>query len=222
VISSGLEVDKQQHTLWDATNTAEASYQRNKDLLLAAASYRFTYNGPDDILNAGYFHLRFRHQYKNKYQPEFFMQYQWDNKRGMDYRYIAGANMRYNFWKGDQVDLNAGVGCMYETEKWNYAAVDSVKIPSNPVPVTIENIKLNSYLRLNWKASANSDVVASIFLQTRFSGFQPRIAPSFQWNVHAGKHLGMSFSFAGLYDSAPVVPISHFYFSFSNSLQWQL
>jgi hypothetical protein len=140
----------------------------------------------------------------------------------MDYRYLAGGNMRYNFWKGDQVDLNAGIGCMFEAEKWNYAAVDSIKIPPNPVPISRTNIKFNSYLRLNWKASANSDVVASLFLQTRFSDFHPRIAPNFQWNVHAGKHLGIAISFAGLYDSAPVVPISHFYFSFSNSLQWQL
>jgi len=58
--STGLEVDKQQTTLWDATNTAEMMLQKNKDLFLFAASYRFTYNGPDDILNAGYFHLRYR------------------------------------------------------------------------------------------------------------------------------------------------------------------
>ena len=43
--STGLEVDKQQITLWDATNTAEAMLQKNKDLFLFAASYRFTYNG---------------------------------------------------------------------------------------------------------------------------------------------------------------------------------
>jgi hypothetical protein len=105
--STGLEVDKQQITLWDATNTAEAMLQKNKDLFLFAASYRFTYNGPDDILNAGYFHLRYRSHYKDKFQPEPFLQYQWDNKRGLEMRYLGGANIRYNMWKGDKLEFNA-------------------------------------------------------------------------------------------------------------------
>lgn len=48
--STGLEVDKQQITLWDATNTAEFMLQKNKELFILAGSYRFTYNGADDIL----------------------------------------------------------------------------------------------------------------------------------------------------------------------------
>src|SRR5439155_16291346 len=71
--NTGLEIDKQKTTLYDATNTAEAMWQQYKELFIMAASYRFTYNGPDDILNAGYIHLRYRHNYKNKIQPEPFL-----------------------------------------------------------------------------------------------------------------------------------------------------
>ncbi|MES2373967.1 MAG: DUF481 domain-containing protein [Bacteroidota bacterium] len=216
--STGLEIDKQQTTLYDATNTAEVMHQKKKELFLFAASYRFTYNGPDDILNAGYFHLRFRHNYKNKYQPETFVQYQWDNKRGLLYRALTGMNLRYNFYKGDTWDFNAGLGLMYEEEKWNYSAVDSAKLPVNTTPVTNQFIKINAYVRLNWKASENSDVIFSVFLQTRPNQFKPRIAPGAQWNINAGKHLGFSISFAGIYDQAPVVPIHKFYYSISNSI----
>ncbi|MEO7531575.1 MAG: DUF481 domain-containing protein [Sediminibacterium sp.] len=216
--STGLEIDKQQTTLYDATNTAELMLQKKKELLIFAASYRFTYNGPDDILNAGYFHLRFRHNYKNKYQPETFLQYQWDNKRGLSYRALAGMNLRYNFYKGDTWDFNAGLGLMYEEEKWNYDGVDSSKLPSNLAPITNRLVKLNSYIRVNWKASENSDVILSVFLQTRPNMFKPRIAPSVQWNINAGKHVGFSISFAGIYDEAPVVPIHKFYYSLSNSI----
>lgn len=216
--STGLEVDKQQITLWDATNTAEWMHQQKKDLLLAAASYRFTYNGPDDILNAGYIHLRYRHNYKNKYQPETFVQYQWDNKRGLKYRALGGINLRYNFWKGDSWDFNAGIGLMYEEEKWNYDAVDSTKLPADTRPITNRFIKLNSYVRLDWKASDNSDVAFNIFLQTRPDRFLPRIAPHLQWNINAGKHVGFSVSFSGIYDQSPVVPIHKFYYSLSNSI----
>lgn len=216
--STGLEVDKQKITLWDATNTAELMLQKKKELLIFAGSYRFTYNGPDDILNAGYLHLKYRHNYKNLFQPETFLQYQWDNRRGLMYRALAGINLRYNFWKGDQWNLNAGIGLMYEQEKWNYDAVDSLLKPANITPIINKLIKLNSYIRVDWKASPNSDVAINIFLQTRPNIFRPRIAPHIQWNIHAGKHVGFSISFSGIYDDAPVVPINHFYYSLSNSI----
>jgi hypothetical protein len=216
--STGLEVDKQQITLYDATTTAEMSLQKKKELFIIGSSYRFTYNGPDDILNAGYIHLRFRHNYRNKYQPESFVQYQWDNKRGLIYRALAGMNLRYNFFKGDTWDVNAGLGLMYEEEKWNYAAVDSSKLPLNTSPITNKLIKINSYIRVNWKASENSDVAISVFVQTRPGIFKPRIAPNLQWTINAGKHIAFSISFAGIYDVAPVVPIHKFYYSLSNSI----
>jgi hypothetical protein len=221
-ISSGLEVDRQQITLWDATNTGELMVQKKKELLIGAASYRFTYNGPDDILNAGFFHLRYRHNYKDKYQPETFLQYQWDNKRGLMYRSLAGMNIRYNFWKGDKWDINAGLGLFYESEKWNYDAVDSTKLPANTTPITNNFIKLNSYIRFDLKTSENSDIAINIFLQTRPDRFKPRIAPHFQWNINAGKHVGFSISFSGLYDDDPVVPIHKFYYSMSNSFVFKI
>lgn len=219
-LNSGLEIDKQKTTLYDATNTLETLWQQYKELFILAASYRFTYNGPDDILNAGYVHLRYRHAYKNKLQPEPFVQYQWDNKRGILHRFLAGANLRYNFWSGDHFNFNAGLGMMYEAETWNYAAVDSAKIPANATPVVNHLAKVNSYIRLDWKPNENNDVTFNVFLQTRPDRFKPRIAPHAQWDIKAGKHIGFSIAFTGLYDTAPVVPIEKFYYSLSNSIQW--
>lgn len=216
--SIGMEVDKQQHTLWDATNTAEMMLQKMKELLILSASYRFTYNGPDDILNAGFVHLRFRHNYKNRLQPESFLQYQWDNKRGLLHRSLAGMNLRYNLQKNSNWDVNAAVGLMYEAEQWGYAGVDSAKLPANTTPITNHFLKLNSYIRFNWKTSENSDLALSIFLQTRPTFFRPRIAPGLIWNINAGKHVGFSINFAGIYDQSPVVPINRFYYSLSNSI----
>src|SRR5262245_26871047 len=99
-LNSGLEVDKQKTNLYDATNTLQMMWQQYKELFIVAGSYRFTYNGPDDILNAGYFHVRFRHDYKNKIQPEAFFQYSWDSDRGIIHRILAGANIRYNLFRG--------------------------------------------------------------------------------------------------------------------------
>lgn len=221
-VNSGIEIDKQKTTLYDASNTAEMLLQKNHELFIFSGSYRFTYNGPDDVLNAGFVHFRFRHNYKNKIEPETFIQYQFDNKRGLVHRALAGANYRYNFWKADKIDLNTGLGIMYENEQWNYEGVDSAKIPSNTQPITNRLVKLNSYIRLDWKANANSDLVFSLFVQSRFSSLHPRLAPSVQWNIAAGKHFGVSVAFASLYDTAPVVPINKFYFTFSNTMFYKL
>jgi hypothetical protein len=219
LLNSGLEIDKQKATLYDASNTLEAMWQQYKELFILAGSYRFTYNGPADILNAGYIHLRYRHGYKNKLQPEPFVQYQWDSERGILHRFLSGMNLRYNFWKGSSFDLNAGLGLMYENEKWNYAGVDSLKIPIGAGTIVTQFAKINSYVRFDWKASANSSITFNCFFQTRPDRFRPRVAPHIQWDIKAGKHIGFSIAFTGLYDTHPVVPIDKFYYSFTNSLQ---
>ena len=221
-LSAGLEIDQQKTTLYDATNTAEVLLQKNKNLFIFSGSFRFTYNGPSDILNSGFVHLRYRYQYKNKFQPEPYIQYQWDNQRGLIHRALAGANLRYNLWRGDKFDFNTGLGLMAEQERWDYSAVDSVKIPLNAVPIQTNYIKLNSYIRLDWKSSHNSDLAFNLFVQARPDNFKPRIAPHIQWNIDAGKHLGFSIAYSGLYDVQPVVPIRKFYYSLSNSILLKL
>ena len=219
LINSGLEIDKQKATLYDASNTMETMWQEYKELFILAGSYRLTYNGPDDILNAGYIHLRYRHGYKNKFQPEPFVQYQWDSERGISHRFLSGMNLRYNLLKGNSFDLNAGLGLMYENEEWNYVAVDSSKIPPGARPIITRFAKINSYLRFDWKTSKNSSITFSSFLQTRPAKFWPRVAPQIQWDIKAGKHIGFSVGFSGLYDTHPIVPIERFYYSLTNSLQ---
>lgn len=220
--ASGIEIDKQQQTLYDATTTIESMFQKNKSLLILGSSYRFTYNGPDDILDAGYVHLRFRYNYKNKFQPESFVQYQWDNKRGLERRFLVGANLRYNAWSGDKWDINSGIGLMYENEIWNYTAVDSSLLPANTAIINNQFLKINSYIRFDWRTSANSTIIAKLFLQTRPNQFAPRLAPNLQWNIDAGKHIGFTINFNGLYDVEPVVPIKKFYFSISQGLRYKI
>jgi len=216
--SIGLEIDKQKTTLYDATNTAEFMLQKKHELFIASGSYRFTSDGPDDILNAGFVHFRLRHNYKDKLEPEVFTQYQWDNKRGLLRRLLAGANIRYNFWKGDVLELNAAAGLMFENEKWNYAGVDSSKIPAAASDIINSLLKINSYLRLDWKPNANSDITFKVYFQTRPDRLRPRIAPLFNWTISAGKHTAFSVGFNGIYDSSPVVPIDKFYYNLTNSL----
>ena len=222
-LSIAIEGDKQKTLLLDATNAFNFQLQHYKELLILAASYRFTYDGGQDFLNSGYIHLRWRHDYKNAWQPESFVQYQWDNSRGMLRRFIAGENARYSFWHKNNWELSLASGIMYETETWNYIAVDSALKPPVENNQTTSLLKSNNYIKLEGKVSANSNLSFIVFYQAPFNNFftHYRIANSIKFSVGFSKHFDFAIAFASLYDSKPVVPIGKFYYNFSNGIAYK-
>ncbi|HVZ56073.1 MAG TPA: DUF481 domain-containing protein [Chitinophagaceae bacterium] len=221
--SVGLEVDKQKTTLLDATNYADLALQHAHELFIFSASNRITSNGDKSYLNTGYVHLRWRHDYKDQLHPESYLQYQWDENRGMVHRLVGGANLRYNFWHRRRWELTFATGLMYENERWDYAAVDSAKIPANPSDRTTSLLKSNNYLKWEGKLSATSDISLILYYQARFSAFfEPRVAGSFTYNVHISRHFSLGVKYNSLYDVRPVVPLPRFYYSLSTNLTYNL
>ena len=222
-LSLGLEGDKQKKMLLDATNFFNFQLQHYKELMIVAASYRFTYDGGQDFLNSGFVHLRWRHDYKNAWQPETFVQYQWDNSRGMLGRFITGENIRYSLWHKRKWELSVASGVMYETEKWNYTAVDSALKPIFPKNQTTSLLKSNNYVKIEGKTSANSNLSFIVFYQAPFNSFfdTHRIAASVKFEVAFAKHFDFAIAFSSLYDSKPIVPITKFYYNFSNGIVYK-
>jgi len=221
-LASGLEIDKQKATLYDATSSLDVSLQKFHELFIFSASDRFTYNGPDDFLNTGYFHLRWRHDYKDQLHLESYIQYSWDTKLGLEERYVGGANLRYNFWHRRKWEMTFATGLMYENETWDYSAVDSSKIPPNPVNVKTSLIKSNSYIKWEGKLSENANLAIAIFYQGTFIDFfQPRIATVVAFDVDISKHFSLGLKYAGVYNSIPPVPIFNFYYSLSNNITYK-
>ncbi len=222
-ISVGLEGDKQKKLLLDGSNFVDLQFQRNKDLLILAASYRFTYNDGEDFLNAGYVHLRWRHGYKNTWQPETYVQFQWDNARGLLQRSIAGINLRYNIWHQHEWEISFASGFMYEHEIWNYTAVDSALKPLVEENQVSKLAKSNNYIRWEGKISSTSNLLLVVFYQTPFNNLlnQFRIASNIRFEVAFAKHFDFAISLNSLYDSKPVVPIFKFYYNFSNALVYK-
>ncbi|MGC4036930.1 MAG: DUF481 domain-containing protein [Chitinophagaceae bacterium] len=220
-IAIGLEVDKQKSTLFDASNFLDGSLQKYHEFYVFSASNRFTYNGPNDFLNAGFAHLRWRHNYKDKWHPETYAQYQWDNGRGMLHRYLIGENLRYNLWRSHEWELSIASGVMYEDEIWTYTAVDSSKIPTIHPNVHSSHVKSNSYIKWDTKISTNSSLAFTVYYQALYNHFfRPRIATSIDFNITASKHFTTNLKFNSMYDDAPVVPIFKFYYNLSYNLAY--
>lgn len=218
-IALGLEVDKQKTTLFDASNFVDASLQKKHELFIFSGSNRFTYNGPEDVLNTGYLHLRWRHGYKEQLHPETYVQYQWDNKRGIEHRFVTGANLRYNFWHHKMWELIFATGIMYENELWDYSGVDSNKIPAMPTNILTSILKSNNYIKWDGKISSASTIAVALFYQSSFKDFfEPRVTLNVNFDVNISKHFAIGFKYAGLEDTSPVVPISHFYYTLSDNI----
>jgi hypothetical protein len=222
-LSIGLEGDKQKKLLLDASNALNIQLQHYKELLILASSYRFTYDGDQDFLNSGYVHVRWRHGYKNHWQPETFVQYQWDESRGMVKRFIAGENARYDLWHKTNWELSLASGIMYETETWNYVGVDSGLKPLIATNQVTSLLKSNNYVKLEGRTSANSNFSFIVFYQAPFNNFfnQYRVATSIKFAVTIAKHFEFGVAVSSLYDSKPVVPITKFYYNFSNAILYK-
>ena len=221
-ISLGMEVDKQKQTLFDASNFFDLALQQYHELYILSASNRFTYNGSSDFLNTGYAHLRWRHNYKDKWHPETYVQYQWDDKLGMKSRFVAGENLRYNVWRNQNSDMSVATGLMYENETWDYIAVDSAKTPVDHPDVHTSHLKSNSYVKWDLKISPTSNFSFIVFYQALFNHFfQPRIASTFNFDAAITKHFLLDVKLSDLYDAAPVVPIIKFYYNIAYSLVYK-
>jgi Protein of unknown function, DUF481 len=221
-ISSGLEIDKQKITLYDASSFLDMASQQYRELFIFSASNRFTYNGPQDFLNTGYLHLRWRHDYKAQTHLESYVQYSWDAKIGMKSRFVFGENVRYNFWHKKLWEMTFATGLLYENETWDYAAADSSKIPVNAPDIKTSFLKSNNYMKWEGKISENTSIAIAVFYQARFNDFfKPRVATNVNLTVEMTKHFSLELKYAGVYDSKPVVPIFNFYYSLSNNLVYK-
>jgi Protein of unknown function, DUF481 len=221
--SIGVEVDKQKTTLLDASNFADVSLQQNHELVIFSASNRITSNGDKSFLNTGYIHLRWRHNYKDRLHPEAFAQYQWDEQRGMEHRFVSGANLRYGLPHHQSWEMTFATGVMYENESWNYAAVDSSEIPPNPVSQKTSVIKSNNYVKWEGKTSANTALSVILFYQALYNHFfQPRVSSFISYDATVSKHFSLGLKYNALYDVRPIVPIPHFYYSLSTNLTYKL
>lgn len=221
--SIGLEIDKQKNTLLDASNFADGSLQHYHELFILSASNRITSNGDKSFLNTGYAHIRWRHNYKNRLHPEAFGQYQWDEQRGMLHRFVSGGNLRCNLVHHQNWEMTFATGIMYENEIWDYAAVDSSKIPAQPVNRKTSVVKSNNYMKWEGQTSASSTVSIIFFYQALYTHFfEPRISTFVSYDAGISKHFSLGFKYNALYDVKPVVPIPHFYYSLSTTLSYKL
>jgi hypothetical protein len=201
---------------WD-TRIDVTKFTAGHHLISGKFSNSFTNTNGSNLQNAGYLHIRFRDNDSRKISPEYFTQYQWDDLRGMQNRYLLGCNMRIMLKENSSFDCYIGIGLMYEWEKWNYDGVSSDKLPAvHPDFIKTDQVKLNQYVKVSAKIFTTTEITITNFIQTPVDQNieYPRLANFLQWDIPLSKKVGINLNFESIYDSSPVVPIKKFYYNY--------
>ncbi|MBN2824899.1 MAG: DUF481 domain-containing protein [Campylobacterales bacterium] len=134
-------------------------------------------------------HLRHIHNLWDKVDGELFAQYQQNEFKNMDSKYLTGANLRYKLESG-KLDAFVGLGMFYT---W----LDEVGIES-------DYISLNSYIALSYKLSESTSLSYNGYFQPRIEDFDDYlIYQEAQLKINLTDRLSLLVNILHEYDAMP-------------------
>jgi len=164
----------------------------------------------EEVVSAGFLHARANLFRDNKVSYELFTQYQRDNVRGMESRFLAGGVFRIHLLRKEKHNLALGLGSMYEDESWAFGGVEG----------TTQLIKMAHYLSLHSKLSEGVELIFATYYQSRWDTPDlPRVSNDLTLNFKVKEHFYFSTQFTSLYDAAPIVPIDKWIYRIGNGIK---
>lgn len=191
-----------------------ALYYPGKHGFMFISKFDYLRINDSDFLNFGMMHGRVNFLRENAANYETFVQYSFDNFRGLDPRWIAGGSVRHTFVKTDKITLLFGIGGMYEFEKW--------QVPNSDDFVELSLFKSSNYV--TFRATINDYVDFNMvnYYQVGYdrsiSGFRNRISNSTILNTRLNEKFSITNTFEISYEDKPVVPITNVIYAFKTGL----
>jgi len=168
----------------------------------------------EGLLNFGYFHARANFLRDQKTNYETFVQYSFDNFRGLAPRWILGAGIRYHILKSSKTTFLIGVGGMYEYEKWRY--------PYTRELVDVGLVKSSNYLSFQTEINKYIDLNMVHYYQVGYDrnikGFRNRFSSSLALNAKISERFSFTNSFDLSYEDKPVVPVTKLIYTLKSGL----
>ena len=213
---------KQNEVLYYFNTRIVLARKTDDELLIFNGRSNFTVDGNQSIINTGFANLRYLFNVnKTRWSPELFSQYQWDAIRGMEDRFLMGANLRFTLANKEKRALFMAAGAFGESETWTYAAVPSERKPEfHPEKVSSEAMKFNYYVKYFQHLGKNTQLELVAYYQARFTDvlLKPRVMPQASITIEISEELDLNSTFTGFYDFNPVVPVDNFFYSWFNSI----
>ncbi|WP_207433576.1 DUF481 domain-containing protein [Sabulibacter ruber] len=197
------------------TGTGNIGYVSEHNTYLLLASYNYVRLKGETQVETGYVHGRVTFRRQERLSYEAFTQAQYDYNRGLEFRALAGAGIRFTVVQKGDLRFNLGTGVMYEHERWRNMEEDRYIRKDIPKLSNYASIRLplNPYLELSTihYYQVGYDQPAGM-ARHRFSGdisIVTKINNRFQ----------LVTNFTHTYENRPIVPIPNYLYSLTTGVQ---
>lgn len=195
-----------------------ALYYPKKHAYVGVAKLDYLKINDNDFLNFGFIHTRVNFFREHRFNYDAYVQYSYDNFRGLDPRIIAGANIRYKLINNKQVSLVVASGLLAENERWNN--------PVNNETIEVQFVKSSNYISFRFAVNELLDINTINYYQVGFDkdigSFRSRISSITNINTKISKRFSLTNSLEINYEDKPIVPITNFIFSFRTGISLDL
>lgn len=170
------------------------------------------------FLNFGFLHGRVNFLREEKFNYEVFVQYSYDNFRGLDPRMIAGGSVRHRLITSKASDLILGIGGFYENELWEHPVDENL--------VRVQFLKSSNYISFRTTLSEFVDLNMVHYYQVGYDQgieqFRHRINSNININTKITDRFSLNNAFEMSYEDKPIVPITKFIFSLNLGMSLDL
>ena len=195
-------------------NTADITLRIKNHAFTIANKLEYAIYGNENLMSGGFVYMEYRSIQDKKIAFEPYAQIHWQGIRGLDQKYAGGANIRWRILIKPNIGIYAGLGALYEYERWNYSGVEnSTLISPNAEVIETQQFRGASYLSLKNKLGELFDLDLSLYYQPTLGGqsMGHRLASSAELTYNISQYLGLTILYQNIFDSKPVVPIDKLY-----------
>ena len=193
-------------------------YYPGRHAYILVSKFDYLKVNKEGLMNYGYLHARSNFLRERRFNYETFVQYSFDNARGLDTRWIFGGGLRHDIFKTDKTTFLIGVGGMFEQEKWRYPMTERF--------VQADLFKSSNYLSLQSAINEYIDLNLVNYYQTGYDstieGFRNRLSVSLILNAKLTDRLSLTNSFDLAYEDKPVIPITKLIYTLKTGISINL
>lgn len=141
----------------EISNTADISFRHNNHALTLANKLEYTLYGNENLMSGGYVYVEYLNIQDRLWAIEPYIQIHWQETRGLEQKYAGGTNLRLRVIAQPGTGIFAGLGALYQYERWNYSGVpESIPLP----PTTPDTNPSTSRFCVHQHKKASGSVVS--------------------------------------------------------------
>lgn len=210
--SGTFHIYKDNFVLYDLSTAVHIQYKTKRSLFLLLNNIDLISvdypNAPDEPFeNSGLQHFRYNYKITDRFVWEAFLQGQYNDAMGIDWRFLAGTGPRYKIVGKDKFRLYAAAAYMYEKEQDN-----------DDTPVQ-NNHRMSDYISFTLRFG-NSSLVSTTYYQPLITDFSDyHIASNFELQISIKKNFYFTTSYSLIYDTNPPAGVDPTIYSLDNGLK---